>query len=220
MSSLAFTSSTSSGAAGVVAAPSVDNRAPGLDIPRAAPDKCPTAWRAVRFYARRLQGWKASAGTVHVSPKARATGSGCPRHLAHVLQRKTYAARIAHERWLDKHMLHDFVVRDGNRAWHRAVREAQRPYPGTEAWLLSCSASEGGHGRWVPNSQGSGVGGWLQFMPGTWAGFYRHAVNEVQGRGFVVPSVSASWYSPLGQALAGAWGITHGMQHHWAGGGC
>lgn len=116
--------------------------------------------------------------------------------------------------------LHDYVVRDGNNAWLRAVREVQRPYPGTESWLISCSSSEGGHGRWVPNSQGSGVGGWLQFMPGTWSGFYRHAADEVTARGYRVAETASSWYSTLGQALAGAWGITHGMRSHWAGSGC
>ena len=116
--------------------------------------------------------------------------------------------------------LTDFTVTSGNRAWHRAVREVQKVYPGTESWLLSCSASEGGHGRWVPNSQGSGVGGWLQFMPGTWAGFYRRAEIEANQKKFRVPSSANSWYSPLGQALAGAWAITHGMRHHWVGHGC
>lgn len=122
--------------------------------------------------------------------------------------------------------LHDFEVRDGNHAWTRAVREVQRAYPGTEAWLLSCSSSEGGHGRWVRYGGGdyypgySGVGGWLQFMPGTWSGFFSHAAADVKGRGFIVPDTADSWQSALGQALAGAWGITHGMRHHWAGGGC
>lgn len=116
--------------------------------------------------------------------------------------------------------LRDFVHTDGSHAWARAVREVQRAYPGTESWLMSCSASEGGHGRWVPNSGGSGVGGWLQFMPGTWSGFFRNAVADVEARGFKVAETAASWYSTLGQALAGAWGITHGMRHHWSGGGC
>ena len=132
-------------------------------------------------------------------------------------------AKRAHRGWkryVTGMYLRDFRVGPGQNAWQRAVSEVQRPYPGTEGWLLSCSASEGGWGRWVPNSQGSGVGGWLQFMPGTWAGFFRHAEDDVTSRGFQVPSSAASWYSPLGQALAGAWGITHGMRHHWAGAGC
>jgi hypothetical protein len=136
--------------------------------------------------------------------------------------KRTWAKR-AHKgwkRWESGLYLRDFQMGPSRNAWQRAVREVQRPYPGTESWLLSCSASEGGWGRWVPNSQGSGVGGWLQFMPGTWSGFYRHAVSDVTRRGFKVPGSSASWYSPLGQALAGAWGVTHGMRHHWVGAGC
>lgn len=85
---------------------------------------------------------------------------------------------------------------------------------------MSCSASEGGHGRWVPNSQGSGVGGWLQFMPGTFWRMYGAAHADVTGRGFLIPRSAASWYSPLGQALAGAWGVMNGRRHEWAGHGC
>lgn len=121
---------------------------------------------------------------------------------------------------LSERSLRDFEVRPGYSGWQRAVREVQRAYPGTDGWLLSCSASEGGWGRWVPNSQGSGVGGWLQFMPGTFSGFVRHAIADVRSRGFLVPESAWSWYSPLGQALAGAWGVTNGKSHHWVGHGC
>jgi len=150
----------------------------------------------------------------------RAVRSACPRYLAHVLQRKARAARLEYERWDEERTLDDFRVLEGNNAWHRAVHEAQRPYPGTEPWLLSCSASEGGHGRWVPNGDGSGAGGWLQFMSGTFWRMYGAARADVIARGFRVPSSAADWHSPLGQALAGAWGVTHGRSGEWYGGGC
>jgi hypothetical protein len=60
----------------------------------------------------------------------------------------------------------------------------------------------------------------MQFMPGTFSGFVRHAISDVRSRGFIVPESAWSWYSPLGQALAGAWGLRNGMRHHWAGHGC
>lgn len=109
------------------------------------------------------------------------------------------------------------------------MREAQRPYPGSEGWLMSCSASEGGWGRWVGYSGVSyssaleasdTVGGWLQFRPSTFSGFNRHALDDVQRRGFIVPSSTSSWLSPLGQALAGGWALRNGLTHHWAGHGC
>jgi hypothetical protein len=143
---------------------------------------------------------------------------GC--YLAHVLQRKARAWRLRAERWVDRHTLRDFTVRPGASAWRRAVREVQRVYPGTEGWLLSCSASEGGWGRFVWNTQGSGCGGWMQFQPSTFVGFYARALADVRARGYRVPGSAASFYSPLGQALAGAWAIRNGMRHHWFGSGC
>ena len=104
--------------------------------------------------------------------------------------------------------------------WRTAVKIVQRVYPGTESWLLSCSASEGSYGAWVSNRQGSGAGGWLQFMESTFWRMYGAALPDATSKGFIVPSSANSWYSPLGQALAGAWGVTHGRSSEWSGGGC
>ena len=179
--------------------------------------------RGLAFYVRRANDHRArmrldrtlalSEGRPRSCPDARwlATGVWRPR------ARKW---RTAAERWVAARVLRDFEVRPGNRAWLRAVDEAQKVFPGTASWLLSCSASEGGHGRWVPNSQGSGVGGWLQFYPSTFARMYGAASLELAARGFIVPGSAHSWYSPLGQALAGAWGVTNGRSHEWVGSGC
>jgi hypothetical protein len=187
-----------------------------------APKNCPYARLGLSYYRSRYVHWTIQRdGSIPGWRKPRNCADA--RYLANVWAERSYASRLKtrkHMRELAQRTLRDFDADPGNRAWHRAVKEVQRAYPGTESWLMSCSASEGGHGRWVPNSQGSGVGGWLQFMPGTWSGFFRHAHAEVSARGFRVPSSAASWYSPLGQALAGAWGITHGMRHHWVGAGC
>lgn len=140
---------------------------------------------------------------------------------------KAIKARATYFNWLNsQYVLHDFVVSDGNNAWLNAVKEAQKAYPGTESWLKSCSASEGGWGRWVPNSQGSGVGGWMQMYPSTWStmwyGWYgdKGAYRSLIERGYRVPESAKSWYSPLGQALAAAHGKTHGRGGEWFGGGC
>jgi hypothetical protein len=146
--------------------------------------------------------------------------AACPRHQAHVLKRKARAWRLRAERYVERHTLRDFEVRPNYSAWRAAVDEVQRAYPGTKAWLLSCSASEGGWGRFVWNTQGSGCGGWLQFQPSTFVGFFARAEVDVRRRGFRVPRSASSLFSPLGQALAGAWGIENGMRHHWFGAGC
>ena len=103
--------------------------------------------------------------------------------------------------------------------WHEAVREAQKVYPGTQAWLYSCSSSEGGWGRWVPNSQGSGVGGWLQFYPGrSGACGARHTPRLA--RGFRVPGSAIAGTHRSGRPWPAAWGVTHGRRGEWAGHGC
>lgn len=181
---------------------------------------CPSARKAVRWYRGRHADWLRLRRATSLARGRSPRNCADARYLAGVWKSRSFAARTQAERWRDVYVLEDFAVTDGNRAWRRAVTEAQKPYPGTEAWLLSCSASEGGWGRWVPNSQGSGVGGWLQFHPGTFAGFSWRARTDVASRGFIVPASTSSWYSPLGQALAGAWGLTHGMRHHWHGSGC
>jgi hypothetical protein len=190
---------------------------------RFEPRRCPSAYGAVRFYARRIEEHRTRRGHEETRREWRALSkrpNSCPRYLAHVLQRKSLVERRITERWIEERVLQDFAHHDGAHAWFRAIEEVQRAYPGTRDWLRSCSASEGGWGRWVPNSQGSGVGGWLQFYPSTWVRMFYAARADVLRRGFLVPRSAHSWYSTLGQALAGAWGITHGRRGEWAGGGC
>lgn len=126
----------------------------------------------------------------------------------------------AYRKVISGFFLKDFQVRPSGNAWLSAVSEAQRPYPNTDGWLLACSSQEGGHGRWVPNSQGSGAGGWLQFMSSTFWRMFSAARADVTSRGYKVPASAASWYSPLGQALAGGWAATHGATHEWSGASC
>jgi len=89
-------------------------------------------------------------------------------------------------------------------------------------WERSCSAqgSEGGWGSWVPNSLGSGAGGWLQFMSGTFYGIIDRGIADAKARGMPVPSSARSWYSPLGQAIAGAQMLLDGRRGEWTGSGC
>lgn len=89
-------------------------------------------------------------------------------------------------------------------------------FPGTSGWLLSCSAAEGGHGRWVGYSgvaystwlrDSDTVGGPMQFRFSTFKGMYRRGVDYVVGKGFRVPRMdeTTAWRSALGQALAAGW---------------
>lgn len=177
-------------------------RAVGADI-------CRSARRALRWYSGAEAHWLSKLG-MRV-PTIHRPASACPRYLWKVIRGRAISAR---QRWQDHRSL------DEQTDWRRAVEEAQIAYPGTRDWLLSCSSSEGGHGRWFPNSQGSGAGGWLQFMESTFWRMWYAAKDDVRSRGFRVPDSADSWYSPLGQALAGAWGVMNGRAHEWSGAGC
>lgn len=89
--------------------------------------------------------------------------------------------------------------------WRTAVSLAQRPYPGTSDWLLFISHREGGYGGFVMNHQGSGAGGWMQFMSSTFYAYVDAARADFQRRGFSVPSNVWTWTHPMGQALTAAY---------------
>jgi len=121
--------------------------------------------------------------------------------------------------------------------WQTSVRVVQRAFPGTESWLLSCSAAEGGHGRWVRYGGGSyysgyeytdAVGGWPQYRWSTFKGHYRHGLESLRSRGFVVhlppPEDVKAWLLPMGHAIAAGWARWSGNDDsHWSaswGNGC
>lgn len=176
--------------------------------------------RGLTYYRAVVGMWRdkmgAAARTAARPSSAVSNRLGCPRVLvlAKRWRQKAIVHRQAWKRWMERRTLEEFST------WREAVHEAQRAYPGTESWLLSCSADEGGWGRWVPNSDGFPPGGWLQFYESTFWRMYWAAKAHAEARGFRIPHSAASWYSPLGQALAGAWGVTHGRRHEWAGSGC
>lgn len=183
-------------------------------------ERCFDSRRAVVFY-RNLT-WdrqRAREGELaDRTPIVRGKSCRWARFAAREWQARARAAAETLARWRSERTLRDFTVRPGENAWLQAVDEAQKPYPGTAGWLVSCSASEGGHGRWVLN--GHGAGGWMQFLSGTFWRMWRSAKADVERRGYRVPRSAASWSSPLGQALAGAWGFSNGRRHEWFGRGC
>ena len=100
--------------------------------------------------------------------------------------------------------------------WRTAVRLTQRVFPGTDEWLLYISHREGGYGPFVMNHQGSGAGGWMQFMASTFYAYSDDARRAVQARGFFVEPSVWSWTHPLGQALtAGYMRYTGRDGCHW-----
>jgi hypothetical protein len=101
-----------------------------------------------------------------------------------------------------------------------AVPFADRVFPGTGGWLDDCSASEGGHGAWVPNRQGLPPGGWMQFYASTFYDNVDDAFAEARRRGFDVPDSARSWYSPVGQAVTAAYIVTRYGSGAWTGSGC
>lgn len=99
--------------------------------------------------------------------------------------------------------------------WVTAVALVQRIYPSTADWLLYISRREGGHGGFVMNHQGSGAGGWMQFMSSTYYRYSGEAFADARRRGFVLPNAN-SWTHPLGQAItAGYMRFTGKDGCHW-----
>jgi hypothetical protein len=84
----------SAGSSSRVTAP--DHSPGGATIPPSA--RCPSAHKAVRFYAERVAYWRLKMHKWAVLATS-LPQHGCPRHLAHVLQRKAHAARLAYHRW-------------------------------------------------------------------------------------------------------------------------
>lgn len=97
---------------------------------------------------------------------------------------------------------------------HKAIWGASRAYGVSASWLHACVHSEGGHGRWVWNTSGSGAGGWFQFMRGTFYGY----VHKAQRGKF--PARFKNWNSRVGQAYTAAYMFKIGESKQWTGHGC
>jgi hypothetical protein len=108
--------------------------------------------------------------------------------------------------------------------WTTATSIADRFWPGAARWLLDCSSSEGGHGAWVwrggtparfdaagvpTNYPGNVPGGPMQYFESTFWGDFNPAVLDLRARGVRIPTAASSWFSMLGQALAGGWAYDH-----------
>jgi hypothetical protein len=105
-----------------------------------------------------------------------------------------------------------------DRKFTYALRKAARRYHVSYNWLLACALSEGlsrpGE-PFVMNHGGSGAGGWMQFMEGT---FYGNAPNARRGNKF--PRRYVKWNSKVGQAYTAAYMFHIGQSGQWTGAGC
>ncbi len=100
--------------------------------------------------------------------------------------------------------------------WITAVNLVQRIYPGTADWLKFISHREGGWGGFVMNHQGSGAGGWMQYMASTYYAYNDAAYADARRRGFIIDERTNQWTHPLGQAItAGYMRYTHRDACHW-----
>lgn len=100
--------------------------------------------------------------------------------------------------------------------WVTAVKLVQRVYPGTADWLLYISRREGGYGGFVMNHQGSGAGGWMQFMSSTYYAYSDRAFADARRRGFIVSDSTNAWTHPMGQAITAGYMRYVGLDGcHW-----
>lgn len=105
--------------------------------------------------------------------------------------------------------------------WVRAMGYAQRPFPGTLAWLefisnRECRACWTTPGGFVCNYEGSGACGPMQFMSGTFYGHADDARAWLKDHHYIVDESTWAWQNPLGQALTAAYmRYTHQDGCHW-----
>jgi hypothetical protein len=211
---------------------------PAQDLTKATADSCPYARAGVAFYrGRYVRHQLAREAALPTWRKPRNCADA--RYLANVWIMRAYRARLATQAHLQKmraRSLRDFAYEEGGRAWHRSVREAQKVYPGTDSWLMSCSDAEGGHGRWVGYAgvaystglrDSNTVGGNMQFRFGTFVGMWRASYQHLRSRGYILPQhlrdwnslegLTTAWRSALGQALAAGWARYTGNDNsHWS----
>lgn len=209
-----------------------------------AKNHCPSARRALAYYRLRHSTWLELRG-VSTRPKiSQPRGCAHTRWLVTRAKTRSFSARKAFYRWREIQRQH--TVRDF-RSWPRAVREVQKVFPGTGAWLLSCSDAEGwnkgdntlwqGYGgqpysTWLRDS--NTVGGPMQFRFGTFTYMWRAAYSYLREREFQVAEhlrdwrstegLTRGWRSMIGQALAAGWARFTGEDNsHWSaswGNGC
>jgi len=174
---------------------------------------CPYVKQQIAFYKKVTWKWQEMRGVPKTkASKEKIPASACAylRYVSELWQKRAEKARLTHEHWARWHVI------PATSDWVTAVSLVQRIYPGTKDWLLYISRREGGYGGFVMNHQGSGAGGWMQFMSSTYWAYSNAAYANARDKGFVVSQSTNSWSHPLGQALtAGYMRYTGRDGCHW-----
>lgn len=182
---------------------------------RSKKQECVNTHKAVEFYRQTTWKWqKLNSVTPTKASERQLDIVSCAyaKWVAKLWQKRSFEARMKYEKWVKSRTIP--VTND----WTTAVLISQRVFPKTAGWLMSCSSHEGGHGGFVMNSQGSGAGGWMQFMASTYYANHDDAQRYVKSQGFIVDPRVWTWTHPLGQALTAAYmRAVQGTSHlHWA----
>lgn len=108
----------------------------------------------------------------------------------------------------------------GNFDW--MLERAAKKFNVSYSWIHNCAHDEGDtHYRgFIMNSRGSGAGGWMQFMSGTFYDNVGSAFLVIRGKGMPVPLKFKYWTSKVGQAVTASYMFYRGWSSQWTGASC
>lgn len=164
---------------------------------------CPGVVQGVYYYRNATWGWQKQLGekpTRSVFNASRVHSCKYARWVARqwmtraTVKRKAYKATFGRYEWANANI-------------DNAISFAGPIFGVSTGRLHNRVSSEGRHGGWICNSQGSHACGWFQFMSGTYYSYSGTAFSASH-----VPLKYNSWYSPLGQALTAAYMFSKGLE--------
>lgn len=164
-------------------------------------EQCVVAQKAITFYRGKYRQHRERMSLSGPVPRVWYQDCAAVRRRAGEWREKAKSAR-------ELLMSHYTIANTDN--WVRAMRYAQKPFPGTRSWLefissRECRACWTTPGGFICNYQGSGACGPMQFMSGTFYGYADDARAHLNARGYLVAREVWDWRNPLGQALTAAY---------------
>jgi hypothetical protein len=167
--------------------------------------KCTESIKAIDFYRKSTHQWQDYFGIKRSKySKAKIKPGACK--YAQWVARRWQKAAFGYRSWNN-------TIEHADRDFDLAAKLATFVFPKiTYERLWSRANVEGGHGKWVWNTQGSGAGGWFQFMEGTYYGRSDEAFAEARKQGFPLPAKFNSWRSLVGQNITAAYMFDLGLE--------